>query len=177
MNWVKFNQELRNTIETGKIICGSSQSKKECLVGNPKLLIISSTIDGHNKELFSYYTRLLDVPLVEYPESSVELGSLCGKPFAISVITVTDEGKSSLFDVLKEKESSKAKGQQKAVAKKAKKDEKKEIKKKKADTQEMEGKPFTKASRKTKEPKEEEKEEVPITEDTMFKDIIKIKKK
>ena len=72
----------------------------------------------------------------------------------------------------------------KVTAKKAKKEEKKEAKKtrekKKAESEEdysedeLKGKKRT--SRKTKE-KDEEKEEVPITEDKMFKDIIKIKKK
>jgi len=45
MNWTRFNQELRNTIDTGKIIYGSNKAKKECLIGEPKLIIISSTIN------------------------------------------------------------------------------------------------------------------------------------
>ncbi len=186
MNWTKFNQELRNTIDTGKIIYGANQAKKECLVGEPKLIIVSSTIDSQDKDLFSYYAKLLGIKVIEYPEGSIELGSVCGKPFGISIITILNEGKSSIFEVIEEKDSDK-KESVKVTAKKAKKEEKKEAKKtrekKKAesDTDYSEDELNTKkrTSRKPKEAKEkdEEKEEVPIMEDKMFKDIIKIKKK
>jgi len=186
MNWTAFNQELRNTIDTGKIIYGTNKSKKECLIGEPKLLIISSTIDKNDRDLFLYYVKLLNIPLIEYPEGSIELGSVCGKPFGISIIAVLDSGKSSIFEVINQKESDK-KEDTKVLAKRQKKEEKKEAKKTKekkkaeADTDYSEEELNTKkrTSRKPKEVKEkdEEKEEVPIMEDKMFKDIIKIKKK
>jgi large subunit ribosomal protein L30e len=179
MNWTKFNQELRNTIDTGKLIYGTNESKKECLIGEPKLLVVSSTMDHKDKELFSYYAKLLDIRLIEYPEGSIELGSVCGKPFGISVIVILNEGKSSIFEVIDEKDSDK-KENVKVVAKRQKKEEKKEAKKSRERSvkatesdysfEEIDGK------RKPKKVKEE-KEEVPIMEDKMFKDIIKIKKK
>ena len=184
MNWIKFNQELRNTLDTGKIIYGTNESKKECLIGEPKLLIISSTIDSQNRELFSHYAKLLDIKLVEYPEGSIELGSVCGKPFGISIIAILNEGKSSIFEVINEKDSDK-KEDVKVTAKKQKKEDKKEAKKTRASKVKEEKDDFSdeedskkKTRRVTKEPKEKvEAEEVPIMEDKMFKDIIKIKKK
>jgi len=168
MNWTKFNQELRNTIDTGKIIYGTKESKKECLIGEPKLLIVSSTMDLHNKDLFFYYAKLLEIKLIEYPEGSTELGSVCGKPFDISIIAVLNEGKSSLLEVIDEKESD-VKDNKKAIAKRQKKDDKKKVKTEKAEV--------INATKRTSRKVKEEKEEVPIVEDKQFKDIIKIKKK
>jgi len=192
MNWTKFNQELRNTIDTGKIIYGTNQAKKECLVGEPKLIIVSSTISKADNELFGYYAKLIKTPIIEYPEGSIELGSVCGKPFAISIIIVIDQGKSSILEVINEKDSDK-KEDKKLIAKKAKKEEKRTAKKEKKSKKD-EDKDYSedelkskkkrdekKAARgtKVKSEKEEAKEEdeVPILEDKMFKDIIKIKKK
>jgi large subunit ribosomal protein L30e len=193
MNWTKFNQELRNTLDTGKIIYGTNQAKKECLIGEPKLIIVSSTIAKPDNELFKHYAKLLKTPLIEYPEGSLELGSVCGKPFAISIIIVIDEGKSSILEVINDKDSDK-KEDKKLIAKKAKKEEKKTAKKDKNAKKDEDGdyseeelkskkkRDEKKAVRgtkvkeeKDKEPKEED--EVPILEDKMFKDIIKIKKK
>lgn len=183
MNWTRFNQELRNTIDTGKIICGSNQAKKECLIGEPKLIIVSSTISKMDEDLFKHYTKLLNIPLIEYPEGSTELGSVCGKPFAISIIAIVDEGKSSILEVINEKDTGK-KEDKKIIAKRAKKEEKKARKEKKskkdtdADYSEDELKLKKKAAKGTKVKTEETKEdEIPILEDKMFKDIIKIKKK
>jgi large subunit ribosomal protein L30e len=192
MNWTRFNQELRNTIDTGKIIYGSNQAKKECLVGEPKLIIISSTISKADEDLFKHYTKLLKIPVIEYPEGSIELGSVCGKPFSISIIAVIDKGKSSILEVINEKDSDK-KEDKKLIAKKAKKEEKKTAKKEKKSKkdsdedyseEELKSKKKrdekkaargTKVKSETEETKEED--EVPILEDKMFKDIIKIKKK
>lgn len=192
MNWTRFNQELRNTIDTGKIIYGSNQAKKECLIGEPKLIIISSTISRTDKDLFKHYTKLLKIPFIEYPEGSIELGSVCGKPFSISIIAIIDEGKSSILEVINEKDSDKTENK-KLIAKKAKKEEKKTAKKEKKSKKDSDEdysedelkskkkREEKKAARGTKfksekeEPKEED--EVPILEDKMFKDIIKIKKK
>ena len=192
MNWTRFNQELRNTIDTGKIIYGANQAKKECLIGDPKLIIVSSTIDKHNKELFSHYAKLLGITMIEYPEGSVELGSVCGKPFNMAIIVVIDQGKSSIFEVINEKDSDK-KEDVKVIAKRQKKVDKKTAKSEKAKSKKDGDEDFSeeelsskkkrdekKAVRgaKVKESKEvKEEDEVPILEDKMFKDIIKIKKK
>ncbi|MDD3245195.1 MAG: 50S ribosomal protein L30e [Candidatus ainarchaeum sp.] len=169
VDWNKFNQELRNVIDTGKLIYGTNEIKKECLVGDPKLLILSSTIDNNTKEIFLHYAKLLNINAIEYPENSLELGSVCAKPFSISVVAVIDLGKSSIMDVINEKDTD-TKENKKVIAKKAKKEEKKVQKEtKKAKSEE------TKKVKATDDMKVEDKE-VPITEDKFFKDIIKIKK-
>ncbi|MFA5746306.1 MAG: 50S ribosomal protein L30e [archaeon] len=194
MNWIRFNQELRNTIDTGKIIYGANQAKKECLIGDPKLIIVSSTIDKQNKELFGHYAKLLNIPMVEYPEGSVELGSVCGKPFNMAIIVIIDGGKSSIFEVINEKDSDK-KEDVKVVAKRQKKEDKKTAKSEKAKSKKDADEDFSEeelSSKKTRDAKKatrgtkvkenkdketKEEDEVPILEDKMFKDIIKIKKK
>jgi len=191
MNWTRFNQELRNTIDTGKIIYGANAAKKECLVGEPKLIILSSTIDQTNRDLFKHYAKLLGVNIIEYPEGSIELGSVCGKPFSISIIAIIDSGKSSILEVINEKDTDK-KEDKKLVAKKAKKEEKRTAKKEKKSKRDAdedfseeelkskkkrEEKKTARGTKVKEEKKEEEEDNTPITEDKMFKDIIKIKKK
>ena len=38
-----------------------------------------------------------DVPIHVFPGKSFEIGKACGKPFAVSVVSVLDEGKSDIL--------------------------------------------------------------------------------
>lgn len=169
VDWNKFSQELRNVIDTGKLIYGTNKVKKECFVGDPKLLILSNTIDKNKKQEFLYYAKLLNIKAIEYPENSLELGSVCAKPFSISVVAVDDFGKSSIMSVINAKDSEN-KENKKVIAKRVKKQEK-DLKKKEK-TAKIEKTKKAKAADEVVEDKE-----VPITEDKFFKNIIKIKKK
>jgi large subunit ribosomal protein L30e len=160
MDWNLFEQELRNTIETGKIVYGSNKVEKELLIGEPKLLVISNTIDQRYKEIFKYYAEYLNLKIVEYPERAKDLGSICAKPFGISALVVLDFGKSNLLESLDSKKTKK-KEKAKVVAKRKKKEIKEKEQKKKI----------------IKQKEQEKEEEKPIEEDEFFKDVIKIKKK
>lgn len=164
MNWSKFNTQLRNAVDTGKVVFGINETMKECLVGEPKILVVSSSIKNIKKKQLEHYAKLLDIKIVNYPENGFELGSVCGKPFSISVLTITDFGQSSIIEVMESKdvvvkENAKVKAK---AEKKQKKDEKKAEKVK---------------AKKLKEIKKKEEEDIPIEEDEMFKKLVKIKKK
>ena len=164
MDWNKFNTQLRNAIDTGKVLLGTRESTKECLVGNPKLLVISSTIKETNKKQLEYYAKLLNIPFVDYVENGFELGSVCGKPFSVSALVITDFGQSSIIEVINQKNKvtkvSNSKVESKAK-KKAKKEEKKAEKSK---------------AKKLKEMKQKE-EEKPLLEDKALEGIIKMRKR
>jgi large subunit ribosomal protein L30e len=164
MNKNRFDQELRNVVDTGKIIYGTKNVKKDCLINDPKMLVISNTLSEYYKDQLFYYAKLLNIKIIEYPEGSEELGSICGKPFSISALAIEDYGKSSIVDVVESKgEVKKEKGKVLAKRKKL------EYKKKKKQFKEQ---------KKIKEKElKKEKEERPIAEDEIYKNILKIKKK
>ncbi len=160
MDWSLIEQELKNVIDTGKIIYGTNNVEKEMLIGEPKLLIISDTIEKRYEQLFLYYADILDIRVVKYPDRSKELGSVCGKPFGVSALVVNDFGRSNLLESLDKK---------KTENKENKKAKKKQIKKEEKNKQKI---------KKIKAKEEiEKKEETPIEEDEFFKDVVKIKKK
>jgi len=163
MDWNRFNTQLRSSVDTGKVIYGTKETIRECLVGDPKLVIVSKTIKNITKKQIEHYANLLGIKFVEYPENGFELGSVCGKPFNVSSIVIKDLGQSSIFDVINLKEVVETK-----VTKATLKAEKRAIKEEKKSEK-------TKA-KKLKEIKKEE-EETSIKEDAALKGILKIKKK
>jgi len=165
MDWSLFNTQLRIAVDTGKVKYGTKEAIKECLIGDPKILIVSKTMKSIIKKELEYYCDLLNIKCIHYPESGFELGSVCGKPFNVSVITINDFGESSLNSVVEEKDTIVNEVTGKVKKKKEKKEKKQKI---------MEEKENIK---KIKALKKKEEEDIPLKDDAMFKDIIKIKKK
>lgn len=164
MDWNRFNTQLRAAVDSGKVVYGTKETLRECLVGDPKIIVLSKAIKNITKKEIEHFAKILNVTVVQYPENGFELGSVCGKPFNISSLVIKDLGQSSIVDVINLKEvvetkmtKSKIKAEKKVV-----KEEKKAEK--------------TKA-KKLKEIKKEEDDEKSIKEDAALKGILKIKKK
>ncbi len=165
MDWTKFNQQLRNAVDTGKVIYGTKEVVREALIGDLKLVVLAKTVKSLQKKQLEHYSKLAGIKCIEYPESGVELGSVCGKPFNISVIGVLELGESSVNTIIDSKDVIVVKENLRTKAKA----EKKEGKEKQKSEKEL--------IKKAREIKKQEEEEKPIKDDELFKDIIKIKKK
>jgi len=165
MDWTKFNQQLRNSVDTGKVIYGTKEVVRETLIGDLKLVVLAKTVKSLQKKQLEHYSKLAGIKCVEYPESGVELGSVCGKPFNISVLGIVDLGESSVTAIIDSKDVVVVKENLRTKAKTEKKQEKESKKSEKE------------LIKKAKEIKKQEEEEKPIKDDALFKDIIKIKKK
>jgi len=106
---MEANIEIRRAVDTGKVEFGEKQAEKNILKGNGELIIISSNTKKLLKERLEHYAKLSEIPHYEFPGTSVELGSICGKPFPVSVLTVLSKGKSKILDIEKENKETKAK--------------------------------------------------------------------
>jgi large subunit ribosomal protein L30e len=163
MDWNRFNNQLRNAVDTGKVSYGTKETLRECLVGEPKIVVLSKTIKSIVKKQIQYYTKLLDINCIEYPENGFELGSVCGKQFSVSAMVVKDLGQSSIIDVINSKEVIEEK-----VTKSSLKAKKKAVK---------EEKKVEKTKAKKLKDIKKDQEEKSIKEDAALKGILKIKKK
>ncbi|MFH1663438.1 MAG: 50S ribosomal protein L30e [archaeon] len=104
-----INIEIRRAVETGKVSFGEKTAEKNILKGNGELIIISSNAKKLLKERLEHYAKLSEIPFFEFKGTSVELGSVCGKPFPVSAMTVLSKGKSKIleFDKTPEKTTGK----------------------------------------------------------------------
>ncbi|MBN2014103.1 MAG: 50S ribosomal protein L30e [Candidatus Altiarchaeota archaeon] len=92
-----LRDEISSVIKTGKTVIGSKETTKSLLIGNPKLVILSSNCPEEERESITYYSKLVNVPLEVTKEDSIELGSICGKPFPVSAIGVLESGESDII--------------------------------------------------------------------------------
>lgn len=100
---IDVQREIRRAVDTGKVVFGVKQTEKSILEGKAKLVVTAKNAPLTQKEKISHKARLSEVNLFEANENGLELGSLCGKPFSVSVMAVEDAGKSNLKTLMKKK--------------------------------------------------------------------------
>jgi large subunit ribosomal protein L30e len=97
--YMDINKALKTAVATGKVLFGFEQTIKACNSGKAKLIIISSNCPENQLELIGKNK----VPIHRFNGTNIELGSACGKPFSISVLSVLSAGESEILALGKSK--------------------------------------------------------------------------
>jgi large subunit ribosomal protein L30e len=95
---IDITRELRTLVTTGKVALGAEQAKKALKGKTAKLVIVAGNVSKPNAEAIAKFEN---APIYKFPGTSLELGSACGKPFAVSVLTVLTPGESGIMSLLK----------------------------------------------------------------------------
>ncbi|AFK23009.1 MULTISPECIES: 50S ribosomal protein L30e [Thermococcaceae] len=93
--------ELRKAMETGKVILGSNETIRLAKTGGAKLIIVAKNAPKEIKDDIYYYAKLSDIPVYEFEGTSVELGTLLGKPFVVASLAIVDPGESKILALAK----------------------------------------------------------------------------
>jgi len=94
---IDVDKALRIAIKSGKIIIGSKRTLEDMKKGRTKLIIVASNTPSEISQDVEYYAKLSKVPIYIYQGSSWDLGSVCGKPFMVSTLAITDPGDSDIL--------------------------------------------------------------------------------
>jgi large subunit ribosomal protein L30e len=95
-----LDRGIRVAVDTGNVTLGSSKSIQGLKLGRGKLVIIASNCPEEVEEDVMYYSQLSEIPVYTYNGSSVELGSVCGKPFTVATMIVKDPGDSTILEIV-----------------------------------------------------------------------------
>ena len=90
---------IRVAVDTGSVTLGSVKSIQGLKLGKGKLVILAENCPKDIKEDVMHYSNLSDIPVYDYNGTSVELGSVCGKPFTVATLTIKDPGDSNILEV------------------------------------------------------------------------------
>jgi large subunit ribosomal protein L30e len=93
-----FEKAIRMAVDTGKVEFGSQRALKLALLGGAKLVIVSSNCPADVLADLRHFTKLSKVHIMDYRGTSVELGTVCGKPFPVSALSVVEQGDSNILE-------------------------------------------------------------------------------
>lgn len=91
---------IRVAVDTGNVTLGSEKSIQGLKLGKGKLVIIAQNCPRNIREDVLHYSKLSEIPVYDYEGTSVDLGSVCGKPFTVATMTIKDPGDSNILEVM-----------------------------------------------------------------------------
>ena len=95
MNEMDLARQLKNAISSGNLLFGQRQTMSACNSSDARMVIIAANCPiDYIEDLRS---RHPDVPMHQVALVNRELGAACGKPFAVSVLSIIDAGESDLL--------------------------------------------------------------------------------
>jgi len=92
-------KSLRTAIRDGSVSVGAKNALKSIQKGDAQLVILAANCPQRFRDIILSSS----VSTVSLEINSLELGSVCGKPFTISALSVVDPGSSDIMS-LREKE-------------------------------------------------------------------------
>ena len=94
---IDVDKAIAAAVKTGKVSFGASSAVQNAQSGRAKLIIIATNAPKNTREDVEYYSKLSKVPLIVYKGSSLDLAAVCGKPFAVSALSIREPGDSEIL--------------------------------------------------------------------------------
>ncbi len=92
-----IQKAIRMCLDSGKVLLGTRDTTKAALAGKGKLVIISSNMQANEASDLRRFCQLSALPVLDYAGNSIDLGSVCGKPFPVSALVINDVGNSPIM--------------------------------------------------------------------------------
>lgn len=94
---IDINKAIVTTVKTGKVLFGTNNAINNAKTRKAKLIIVASNCPQKIRGDIEYYCKLSDIPVTIYEGTRIDLGSVCGKPFKVSALTVREPGDSDIL--------------------------------------------------------------------------------
>ena len=93
-----LERSIRLAVDSGKVSLGSQKSLQHARRGDAKLVILAQNVPDDLAQDMKHFCSLSDLRLVEFKGTSMQLGTVCGKPFPVSALCVIEAGNSDILD-------------------------------------------------------------------------------
>lgn len=84
-------REIIKALSEKKLVIGYNKSLKMLKLGKLKQVICANNTSSRVKEIINNNSNINGVTVEEYKKNNVELGTLCKKPFPITVVSILKE--------------------------------------------------------------------------------------
>ena len=108
--------DIRLAVDSGDVALGARQVIRSIESNSAKLVVIASGNKADTINDIKYITGISGIKLEVFTGNSMELGSVCGKPYSVSVLAVIDPGNSNILNAPENNTSISAKSKEEAEA-------------------------------------------------------------
>jgi large subunit ribosomal protein L30e len=92
---------IRQCVDSGKVEFGTNTGVKSALSGRAKLVVVAENCPPALKQDVSRFCKLSSVPLLTFEGTSMELGTIAGRPHPVAILSVFDTSNSGIMEFCK----------------------------------------------------------------------------
>lgn len=94
------SNDIRLAVDSGEVVLGIKQVLKSIKNNSAKLVITAVKNKEDVLNDIKYLTNISDIKLEIFKGNSTELGSICGKPYSVSTLSIINPGHSNILNNL-----------------------------------------------------------------------------
>ena len=101
---IDVNKAIASAVKTGKVSFGANAALQNAKAGKAKMIILAANCPKDIKEEIEYNCKLSNVPVMMFKGASMDLATVCNKPFIISALTIRETGDSEILKAIENAE-------------------------------------------------------------------------
>src|SRR4030043_2347057 len=94
-----------SAVKTGKVSFGANAALQNAKSGKAKMIILAANCPKNIKDEIEYNCKLSNVPVMMFKGASMDLATVCNKPFIISALSIRETGDSEILKVTENTET------------------------------------------------------------------------
>ena len=97
-----LNKSIRMAVDTGNVVFGADKARKLALGGAVKAIVVASNCPPVLRQDLEHYCAVASIPIIRFGGTGMSLGTVCGKPFTVSALSIVAEGNSDIISAIKQ---------------------------------------------------------------------------
>ncbi|MGI0141506.1 MAG: 50S ribosomal protein L30e [Candidatus Micrarchaeales archaeon] len=91
-------KDLRLAVDTGKVALGTKEVMRALSSNHAKLVVVAGKGEKHAVDDISHTCTVASIKIIKYKESSLQLGTVCGKPYSVNAVAIMEPGNSNILE-------------------------------------------------------------------------------
>ena len=85
---MSIEKTIKEKMKQEKVLLGYKSVMKSLKTGRPEIIVYANNLPDERRKMLEHNAKISNVEIKEYPNDSVNLGLVCGKPFSVSVLVI-----------------------------------------------------------------------------------------
>lgn len=91
-------RDIRLAVDTGKVALGYKEVVKSISSSDAKAVVIAIKGKKSMIEDILHLCNVANVKVIKFEGNSMELGTVCGKPYSVNALAIVDQGHSNILN-------------------------------------------------------------------------------
>ncbi|MCL5099579.1 MAG: 50S ribosomal protein L30e [Candidatus Marsarchaeota archaeon] len=90
--------DIRLAVDSGVTAMGVNKVIDSIKDNSAKLIVLAEKNKPQTANDISHLAKVAGISVIVFPGNSMELGAVCGKPYSVSVLSISEQGNSKILE-------------------------------------------------------------------------------